>query len=258
MERTQAEQTTLYAQEYFTGSQASIYIGDVWIDEVFGVQFLATQNVLPLYSYASSKFDAIARGKVLIQGYFEINFIDEGYLQACLLEAARTDTSDQALIETMKANGMTDQEARIQVASMEKIDLAAIKEQVDFLQSLRILRTPAPQVDALNTMVQNNKRQYNQTFNSLITGLANLDMANLDQLGTVINAKDQTPTDQNVIYLMTPFTLKGCFGHPQSHGQSRGVQRTINNCFLISNEMIFGANDEPIKERYAFIARDHI
>jgi hypothetical protein len=73
-----------YANQYFTGAQASIWIGDVWIDECYGIQFSASQSILPIFGYASTYFDAVARGKVLVQGAFEINFVDEGYLFAVL------------------------------------------------------------------------------------------------------------------------------------------------------------------------------
>ena len=36
-----------FVADYYTGTQAGIYVGDVWIDEAFGVQFQATQNMVP-------------------------------------------------------------------------------------------------------------------------------------------------------------------------------------------------------------------
>lgn len=84
-----AGQTEQYANQYFTGTQASIFVGDIWVDECFGVQFHATQSIVPVYGYASRFFDAVAVGKALVQGVFEINFIDEGYLFAVLEEAQK-------------------------------------------------------------------------------------------------------------------------------------------------------------------------
>ena len=69
-----------YELKYFTGTQASIWIGETWVTECFGISFNAQQNVIPIFGYASSVFDAMAKGRVLVQGTFEINFIDEGYL----------------------------------------------------------------------------------------------------------------------------------------------------------------------------------
>ncbi len=34
--------------KYFTGTQASIWIGETWVTECFGISFQATQNIIPV------------------------------------------------------------------------------------------------------------------------------------------------------------------------------------------------------------------
>ena len=70
----------VYDQEYFSGTQATIYIGDVWVDEVTSFAFQVTQAKAPLYGYASQLFDAVSRGPRLVRGQFTINFKEAGYL----------------------------------------------------------------------------------------------------------------------------------------------------------------------------------
>ena len=76
--------TTIYDLDYFTGSQAFIYIGDVWVDEITSFSYELQQRKTPLYGYASQLFDDLAAGQVIVQGQFSINFKEQGYLWAVL------------------------------------------------------------------------------------------------------------------------------------------------------------------------------
>lgn len=81
--RTQRE-TIIYDQEYFSGSQVNLYIGDVLIDEANALSISVHQRKRPIYGYASQLFDRVARGTVLVEGQFQINFKESGYLYAVL------------------------------------------------------------------------------------------------------------------------------------------------------------------------------
>lgn len=65
---------------YFSGTDAEIYFGDVFIDDVVGIQFAVQQNALPLYGYNSYVFDDIAVGTRMVQGSFTINFTKSSFL----------------------------------------------------------------------------------------------------------------------------------------------------------------------------------
>lgn len=221
-----------YASQYFTGTQASIWVGDVWVDECFGIQFHATQSIVPIFGYASSRFDAVARGKVLVQGVFEMNFIDEGYLFAILEDADRKRlASDEEAVKRGPAD--------------------VIKEQIDVLKEVQQVRTSAPTEQATIN------RSRSQAMGDIINILSNLDIASADKLGRELANNAPIPTE-NVIYKMIPFRLTGHFGHPEINGKEQGTFKEIVDCFLVSNEMIVGSNDEVVKERYSFIARWHV
>jgi hypothetical protein len=66
--------------EYFSGSQASVYFGDVWVDEINSFHFEAQQAKTPIFGYASQLFDAVARGPLFVRGTFTLNFKESGYL----------------------------------------------------------------------------------------------------------------------------------------------------------------------------------
>ena len=77
-------QTSVYDQEYFSGSQVNLYIGDVLIDEVTQIEVSVHQKKRPIYGYASQLFDNVSCGTVLVEGQFQINFKESGYLYTVL------------------------------------------------------------------------------------------------------------------------------------------------------------------------------
>ncbi len=89
-----------FDQDFFSGSQAMIYIGDVWVEDINHFEFSVSQSKQPIYGYASELFDGVSHGNVLVQGSFSINFKESGYLWLVLqrykqLEKAADITLDQ-------------------------------------------------------------------------------------------------------------------------------------------------------------------
>ncbi len=76
-----------FYREYFSGADISIYLQDIFIDEVASLQFQLLQEVRPIYGYASYTYDALAVGQRLIQGSFAINFREPYYLERKVAQA---------------------------------------------------------------------------------------------------------------------------------------------------------------------------
>ena len=70
----------IYNVEYFSGAQVSLYIGDVWVDEITTLSYGYQQDRRPIYGYASTLYDDLSEGQILVQGQFTINFKEAGYL----------------------------------------------------------------------------------------------------------------------------------------------------------------------------------
>lgn len=70
--------------EYYSGSQASIFIGDLWVDDICDWQCSLNYSASPIYGYGSTFYDHIAEGKVLVQGSFTINFKEPNYIWTIL------------------------------------------------------------------------------------------------------------------------------------------------------------------------------
>lgn len=71
-------------EEYFSGSQASIFLGDIWIDDIMDWQCSIGANATPIYGYGQTFFSHAAQGRVLVQGSFTINFKEPNYIFAAL------------------------------------------------------------------------------------------------------------------------------------------------------------------------------
>ncbi len=70
--------------EYFSGSQASIFIGDLWVDDISDWQYQIDCSSAPIYGYGDQFYSHVAGGKVLVQGSFVVNFREPNYLWAIL------------------------------------------------------------------------------------------------------------------------------------------------------------------------------
>jgi hypothetical protein len=71
-------------KEYFSGSQASIFIGEIWVDDILDWQCSVGANAMPIYGYGSTFYDHACQGQVLVKGSFTVNFREPNYLFAVL------------------------------------------------------------------------------------------------------------------------------------------------------------------------------
>lgn len=69
-----------FPEEYFSGSDITVYFGDVWNDEVMSIEFALQESVKPIYGYNSFTWDRAIRGNRIVQGSFTIAFKEAGYL----------------------------------------------------------------------------------------------------------------------------------------------------------------------------------
>lgn len=77
-------------REYFSGSQASIFIGDIWVDDIIQLDFNDSYSAKPIFGYGSTWYDHVAEGRELIQGSFTINFREPNYLWIILSTYGKT------------------------------------------------------------------------------------------------------------------------------------------------------------------------
>lgn len=66
--------------DFYSGSQITVWFGNIMIDDIVSIQWQRQQNKKPIYGYASQQFDSVAKGTVIIQGSFTVNFRQSGYM----------------------------------------------------------------------------------------------------------------------------------------------------------------------------------
>jgi hypothetical protein len=93
----------IYDNDYFSGAQAALYIGDVLVDEVTSISFAVNQSRSPLYGYASALFDAVSKGNVIVQGNFTVNFKEAGYLWLVLNRYKRLMKGETPFLDVSEA-----------------------------------------------------------------------------------------------------------------------------------------------------------
>jgi hypothetical protein len=71
-------------KEFYSGSQASIFIGDIWLDDLCEYRYQTNYSAAPIYGYGSQLYDHVAEGKLIVQGSLTINFREPNYLWAIL------------------------------------------------------------------------------------------------------------------------------------------------------------------------------
>jgi len=83
MSREQVGNSTVGVEinkEYFSGAQASVFIGDVWVDDIIAIDYSLQHSRVPIYGYGSQHFDFVPKGSISITGSFAINFREPNYL----------------------------------------------------------------------------------------------------------------------------------------------------------------------------------
>ncbi len=70
----------VYPEEYFSGSDISIYFGDVWVDDIMAFSFTLAESAQPIFGYNSYTYDYLMRGTRRIQGTLAIAFKEANYL----------------------------------------------------------------------------------------------------------------------------------------------------------------------------------
>lgn len=82
----QSVDVQIFPEEFFSGSDVTVYFGDVWLDDLTGISFQMEEQIRPVFGYASYTWDTVMRGQRLITGQFSIAFREAGYLNNLVLD----------------------------------------------------------------------------------------------------------------------------------------------------------------------------
>ena len=210
------EQISTYQTYYYSGGQAQVYLEDVFLDEVTNLYFTTVTNKAPIYGYASERFDTVAKGNMIVQGSFSINFVSTNYLQI-ISQIVREGNGDARLDGT--------------------VDGAILSRNADlFLE----------EYDRSEFKLQ-------QTINQ-IRGYGNKEFKEL-AIQMQQRRKSKRGLVNAQFYELPPFDIYAIFGDHLDESANHTVRR-IKDVYLTGSNQVVSPTGEPIQEQYSFIARD--
>jgi len=203
-------------KKYYSGSQASLYIGDVWVDEIVNYSFTIQHNRTPVYGYGSQHWDFMPKGTILVMGEFAINFKEPNYLWI--------------ILERYKKFQMTGGRTPSENEKLEKLQ-----------GQLKVLP---------ETFTQDTRRSLNTFFAAKTQDLQSVSDAmklNFNEEGLAVNQRKKRE-----ILNHASFNMVLGYGKPGPDS----VGERINDIQIMQKTKVLDSDGRPITETYSFIARD--
>lgn len=232
---------TVYEFDYYSGSQISIYFGNLLIDDIEGIQYSVTQSKRPIYGYASQYFHSVASGQVIVEGSFTIAFKESNYIISALNYYLQTMGTPTAPITMEK--GKT-------VVSRENIE--------EYVK--RTSKKPSGQsalpLDVLTTVAALDDQDWEnvaETFEDVLwkgDGLENdFALGNVPDLETgdtsYYRRADQYP----------PVDIWITYGDMNSPNANHTIKKLLN-VHIVGEGQLIQVGGENIHEQYRFFARN--
>ncbi len=270
--RTDSLKTTIYDQEYFSGSQVSLYIGDVLIDEVTGLQVEVQQRKMPIYGYASQLFDKVAKSTVIVNGQFSINFKESGYLTTvlerykalaanCIIPTLSPFISVSSVVDKQESNAggarslgasgfIKRQNIEQSIRSVEAITSGQIggkkvtkEEELEFFQSLSGFNNESQRAGRVPGSL-NPAEDLFERFEDKVWGP-----------NALVEDQEGRRGDSNKF---DNFTVYITFGDFNRNDVVNHTVKRIDGIHLLGQQTMVNVNGEPIQETYTFLARNYV
>lgn len=254
LEGNQGPFTAIYDQDYFTGSQCSVYIGDVWVDEITSLSYTTSQPKTPIYGYASQLLDDTAKGQVIVEGNFTINYKEQGYMWGVLqrykrlertgnLEAPISPDKEKMELDTRTPTEQANQPAqghkRVNLGTIERLLSGDLPKNDIHERYLNIAGYATFDADSAEESVFEDIMEVfeNQVWGGTPVGRG---------FDSQIRRTDHNKFDDFDIYVV--------LGNYQNDMSNHTAQK-IQGVRLISQGKQIAVGGAPIQEEYSFIAR---
>jgi len=239
------EANLVYDQEYYSSSQACIYFGDIWIDEITGIQYQIEHSKTPIYGYASTLYDAMVRGPLLVRGSFTINFKEAGYLFVVLNEyKKRMGQGNTHPYQRDDKNGTyAIQRAnieRLMQKDIDNVDLNKYHQDIAGFVSEAQSRGNPKGLDTAENMFE--------VFEDVVWGKKGA-QDKLNEAGYVGRRVDD--------HRLNGFDIFVQFGD-FSNELANHTMRKIVDVHIVRDSMVIGGDSEPLQESYVFYAKNVI
>ena len=236
--QSQLQDTLSSKFDFYSGSQISVWFGNIFIDDISSIQWVRTQNKTPIYGYASQLFDAVANGTVIIQGNFLINFRQQGYIPAVV-------NYIRGLYEKVINN-----------SSNSKVQNSKVWATMENLISLHLQNGTFGPSSMEEVQAIGNSPDFSELAKQY-EGIIWVDQSVPDQDDARYPADVQQATD-----IPDGFNIMISYGVPQSVDSPGTIERmkstvkTLSGVHLVGESQVIQVGGDPVQEQYSFIARN--
>jgi len=260
----------IYNVEYFSGAQVSLYIGDIWVDEITTLSYGVMQSRSPIYGYASELFDDVSEGHVLVQGTFTLNFKEAGYLWLVLNRFRSKMGGQENLLERSSPTPFKSS-ADVARRNIERIinHETTIFERNRVLQNLVISSDPDELAKA-QSQARLQTRSSLTGFSSDTRTVASIDKTRSKKVGAAENKYEmfedtvwrKSPQELDAETRRTddprlnPFEIFVAFGDFAGDNTANHTIERIRDVYILGKSKQIVIDGMPIQEQYSFIARN--
>jgi|GEM_PF-6150268 hypothetical protein len=239
--------------KYFTAAQSTIYINSILADEIFAVSYNETSNTVPVYGYASRKFDAVVRGKSIVEGTIFVYHNKAKYFWVLLSEAILEFVNGNKELETKKSGFETtlrELASGVKTGSISESDAAKkLSALIDSSPAdLDILLPTAQSIfnnEFASIRPKNNPRKaYGEDIMDVLTQHA----------GGTTSARYLSEVD-----IAGPFRLSINTGLIGSKNDQRPLLVDgVNDCFITGKGTDIANDDKILYKAYTFFGREEL
>lgn len=260
----------IYNVEYFSGSQAAIYIGDTWIDEITSFGYEVSNRRSPIFGYASQLYDAVSEGQILVQGQFSINFKEAGYLFLVLDRYQKFFNSSYR--SSLIPAGNTVDRPNVYTTNEQNIEKIIQGETNIFTrnEALQNLVTVLSQDKNINEIENINDRL--NTIGSNAAGFASSSRAVPEGISTAENMQEifedkiwgspagdkslDNETRRADDPKLNPFDIYLVYGDYIGSNLPNHTVRKLSDVVIVGSAQQIVSDGQPLQEVYSFIARN--
>lgn len=222
---------------YYSGSQISIWFGDIWVDDIISMEWTYSQNKKPLYGYASQYFDAVAEGQVMIEGSFVINFREKGYITYVIQNLKRIFKD----LKAMKSAGQ-----------IVETDFRAVKEAISVhLKNGTFGPTTFTEIEELAKGGDFFEKA--KLYEDVIWGSPEQEKANTGYVETPDVLQHQTLPEG--FDILISYGDVGAVKDYAIEDMYSSTAKTLNGAHLVGTAQVIEVGGAPIREAYSFFAK---
>jgi hypothetical protein len=249
---------TIYEYDHFTGSQITIYFGDVLIDDANSITIRCDQTKVPVFGWASQYYSFLADGKILVSGDLTVAFKESGYLLYTI----------QRYSELAGSSRSPRTGELIKTGDLRKASSAASQERtrtrnVEQIANGQAGMTNAETARQLGAMNDADFENYAEAFEDVLWLGAEADNAlGRDQMFSRNLPEGEEITNKQLfahrrLDQYPPVDVWILYGD-QNHAAANHTVRKLLDVSFTGQTQVIESNGQPIYERYFFLAKTFV